>query len=177
MDRLASYPDFFELTQCILISGKGYPDFAARLLLARIALAYPMIPIFMLADADPHGLHIALVYLAALPEQNVQFRYIGIRPSDRDHVLSGLSDDVLLPLEQREITLANTIIQRLNSQTEGGKAGVYQDIATELQYVLKTGQKFEVEALVTLDDDCCTLIEYVKLNVGDLINHPPMSAL
>lgn len=175
MNRLASYPNFFNATQCILISGKGYPDCAARLLLARIQLAYPNIPICMLADADPHGLHIALVYLAALPEHTT-FKYIGIRPSDRDGVLDGLGDDVLLPLEQREITLANALIQILVTRHGSGKTAIYHDIATELQFILRTGQKFEVEALAALDDDHCTLIEYIKSKLGGIIDHQALTA-
>lgn len=176
MDRFASYPNFLEATQSILISGKGYPDVAARLLLARIALAYPCMPIFMLADADPHGLHIALVYLAALPEHTT-FKYIGIRPSDRAGALSGLKDDVLLPLEQRETALAITLVKILLNRKGDGKTAIYQDIAKELQFILHTGHKFEVEALAALDNDYCTLIEYVKLNLGGIMDHQALSAM
>lgn len=176
MDRLASHPNFFEATQCILISGKGYPDCAARLLLARISLAYPTIPIFMLADADPHGLHIALVYLAALPEETT-FKYIGIRPSDRDGVLAGLGNSVLQALEQREIALAKTLCKVLVGRNGDGKAAIYQDIAMELRFILRTGQKFEVEALAALDTNECTLIEYIKLNLSGILDHEALLAI
>lgn len=129
----------------------------------------------MLADADPHGLHISLVYIAALPDQTT-FK-IGIRPCDREGVLAGLSDEVLLPLEQRDIALANNLIQVLAARKEGGKAAVYQDIQQQLQFLLLTGKKFEVEALASLDENECFLIEYMKLNFGGTLDHQALSAL
>lgn len=73
----------------ILITAKGYPDISTRLLIKKID-ALLNIPIYILVDADPHGIDIMCTYKfgsfnkifeaedLAVPK----VRYIGIMPSD-----------------------------------------------------------------------------------------------
>lgn len=100
-----------------------------------------------------------------------------MQPSDRETILAGLDHDVLLSLEPPEVVLATNIITFLAAQHGGGKAGTYHDITNELQYMLATGQKFEIEALATLDEDHSTLIEYLKMKIGHIISHPSLAGL
>lgn len=46
--------------RCIIVTGKGYPDFATRLLVKEIQSLE--IPILGLFDSDPHGLEILTSY-------------------------------------------------------------------------------------------------------------------
>lgn len=46
---------------CVLVTGKGQPDVATRLLLKRLATEF-LLPILALTDADPYGLSILSVY-------------------------------------------------------------------------------------------------------------------
>jgi DNA topoisomerase VI subunit A len=173
---LGSHPGFLEASKCILLTGKGYPDYAARLLLESIAKSYPGLPILVLTDADPHGLHIALTYHAALPA-NAAFHFIGVRPSDRDGVLSNLTDEVLLPLKPAETVLAQNLVATITFPQAAGATSALQDIVTELQYCLDSCAKFEIEALITLDNSYCMLIEYLKLRVGDILTNSSIASL
>lgn len=52
--------NFQKTHNCIIATGKGYPDFATRLLVKEIqALGIPILGLF---DSDPHGLEILTSY-------------------------------------------------------------------------------------------------------------------
>lgn len=46
---------------CILITGKGYPDMATRMLVTTLA-DKAQLPVYVLVDSDPHGVEIMLTY-------------------------------------------------------------------------------------------------------------------
>lgn len=48
--------------RAVLITGCGYPDVQTRVLLSRIARDLPRIPIYGVADWDPHGMEIMATY-------------------------------------------------------------------------------------------------------------------
>lgn len=50
-----------ELLNCILITGKGYPDVGTRMLIKLLSETLN-IPIYIIVDADPFGLDIMCVY-------------------------------------------------------------------------------------------------------------------
>lgn len=148
----ASSQGFLTQSKCLLITGKGYPDKAATLLLARINTAHPLLPILVVTDADPHGLHIALTYHRALPNPGA-FRYAGVRPSEMDGMLSELPDTVLLNVTQRETVLATNVVQRTalpQETSESGAKSQLEEIVGEMEYMLQSGVKFEIEALAAL---------------------------
>jgi DNA topoisomerase VI subunit A len=106
------------------------------------------VPTFVLTDADPHGLHIALTYAAALPVAS--FRFIGVRPSDwaPGRALAGLSATALIPLTEKERVLATNAI---TGHTYGGGRGAEVDVVMrEMQVILESGLKFEIESLITI---------------------------
>lgn len=122
------------------------------------------IPVVVLVDADPHGLHIALTYAACIPEEC--FRYIGVRPSERVSPL-GLHDAVLLPVAESERVLAENLVATVSTAQNPlapGKCNV-EAIVSELQYVLATMVKFEIEALVTLQMSPSSLVGYIKAEI------------
>ncbi|ALC42692.1 mei-W68, partial [Drosophila busckii] len=73
----------------ILITGKGYPDCTTRHIVHRLATDFK-IPVYILADADPFGIEIMLVYKHG--SQSMSFssatmatpalRWIGLHPSE-----------------------------------------------------------------------------------------------
>lgn len=77
----------------ILVTAKGYPDISTRLLIKKFD-ALLDIPIYILVDADPHGIDIMCTYKfgsfnkifeaedLAVP----RIRYIGVMPSDIDNL-------------------------------------------------------------------------------------------
>lgn len=50
------------ISNAILITGKGYPDFATRRLLNCLSGSYPQLPFLGIVDSDPHGIRILGVY-------------------------------------------------------------------------------------------------------------------
>ncbi|SHO78220.1 Similar to S.cerevisiae protein SPO11 (Meiosis-specific protein that initiates meiotic recombination) [Malassezia sympodialis ATCC 42132] len=61
----------------LLITGKGYPDYAVRSFLWLLGTSFNL-KIFILMDADPHGLDIARIYMDALiPYKHVY--WLGLR--------------------------------------------------------------------------------------------------
>nr|XP_018917057.1 PREDICTED: meiotic recombination protein SPO11 isoform X1 [Bemisia tabaci] len=122
----------------ILITGKGFPDLNTRLLV-RLLTNTLKIPVFMIADADPHGMEIMCVYrygsltmsehaqMLAVPE----IHWLGVHPSDIEilHLtkipFTTADEDKLNSLASRVYTLANTklvkeisILKKLNSKAE-----------------------------------------------------------
>nr|XP_031850153.1 meiotic recombination protein SPO11 [Nomia melanderi] len=81
--------DCTKLLNCILITGKGYPDVATRMLVKLLADKMAL-PVYAIVDADPFGVDIMCVYRfgsanlfkekESLACPNV--RWLGIRPSE-----------------------------------------------------------------------------------------------
>lgn len=78
----------FEL-RCILLTGKGYPDFITRRIVHRLAFECNL-PAYILVDADPFGIEIMLIYQFGSQSMNFcsqiyatpLIRWIGLHPSE-----------------------------------------------------------------------------------------------
>ncbi|XP_046816518.1 meiotic recombination protein SPO11 [Vespa crabro] len=78
-----------ELLNCILITGKGYPDIGTRMLIKLLSEKLN-IPIYIIVDADPFGMDIMCVYRfgsSTLSKENdslacPKVRWLGIHPSE-----------------------------------------------------------------------------------------------
>jgi meiotic recombination protein SPO11 len=163
--QLANASPLLNQEKCILISGKGYPDFASRMLLAMIhKSSSAWIPTFVLTDADPHGLHIALVYSKWVPED--RFEWIGVCPSEYHSLLSDIPAWALLPITVREQTLAMGLLSTsvtspiLEINHGIARTGV-SAIMQELKYLQEHKLKFEIEALVLLQRSPNAVFDYV----------------
>jgi meiotic recombination protein SPO11 len=55
--------NFHVQNNCILLSGKGIPDIASRMMIKRISQEFPRMPIYLLVDPDPDGLTVASIYI------------------------------------------------------------------------------------------------------------------
>ncbi|XP_076758419.1 meiotic W68 [Xylocopa sonorina] len=74
---------------CILVTGKGYPDVATRMLVKLLSEKLEL-PIYIIVDADPYGVDIMCVYRfgsSALSEEKESLacpnvRWLGVHPSE-----------------------------------------------------------------------------------------------
>nr|SVE91275.1 EOG090X09ZG [Daphnia sinensis] len=110
-DKIESF-----IGECILITGKGYPDVNTRRFLRRLWDELQL-PALALVDADPHGISILAVY--RFGSQNLediehlstpQLRFIGLQPSDIEPL--HIPDEAKLPLTQRDRSLIDSLVQR-----------------------------------------------------------------
>nr|SVE94376.1 EOG090X09ZG [Simocephalus serrulatus] len=101
---------------CILITGKGYPDVNTRRFLRRLWDELQL-PLLALVDADPHGISILTVY--RFGSQNLediehlatpQLRYIGLQPTDIESLQ--IPDTAKLALTERDRCLIDSLVKR-----------------------------------------------------------------
>ena len=81
----------YETLDCIMLTGKGFPDIPTKAFLKRLHAACPKLPVFALVDCDPHGIDVMATYLlgpldaaAAFESRryNVPVRWFGVRPTE-----------------------------------------------------------------------------------------------
>ncbi|KAG6006472.1 hypothetical protein E4U21_007016 [Claviceps maximensis] len=87
--RSLSTSQYWQRASCgpgLLITAKGYPDMATQSFLYSLSLHRPDVPIFILTDFDPDGIHIFHCYLHGLgrliPDSNTHnrsVRWLGIK--------------------------------------------------------------------------------------------------
>lgn len=134
--------DFFD-NRCIMLSGKGYPDINIRYLLSKM-WSHLRIPIYILCDADPHGLQIMLTYRFGSTTMCCSGSYltvptcywIGIKPSEITKL--GLATRTL---SNKDAHLLRRILLR---------PYVDETIRLEIQYMLVIGRKAEIESLESI---------------------------
>lgn len=140
---------FWKTHNCILTEGSGQPPRGVRRLLHRLNKEHGL-PIICLLDCDPWGHYIYSVIkqgsisLAfeserlAIPEA----KFLGIRA--KDYEACGLSDDVQIELNDRDIARAKQIAEYPWFRDRKG----WQK---EIDGMLRNGFKMEVESLITKD--------------------------
>lgn len=146
----------------IVITGKGYPDVATRAFLRYLSFPSPQNgfcspPVYGLADYDPDGLAILLVYQngsLALQHENEglivpQLRRLGL---SREHLVN-LSDDLhasqgLLELTERDRNKAKKMLER----------GREKELQITLQEMLLTNLKAELQILDASDSAMTNLL-------------------
>ncbi len=140
---------FWETHNCILTEGSGQPPRGVRRLLYRLNKELGL-PIYCLLDCDPWGHYIYSVIkqgsinLAFESERMAipDAKYLGIRSGD--FVRCGLSDDVKISLNDRDIERAKQIAE----YPWFVKKKHWQK---EIQQMIRNGFKMEVESLITKD--------------------------
>lgn len=140
---------FWETHNCILTEGSGQPPRGVRRLLHRLNTELGL-PIYCLLDCDPWGHYIYsvikqgsinLAYESgrmAVPEA----KYLGIRSDD--YARCGLSDDVKIELNNRDLERAKQIA----AYPWFADQRVWQK---EIKRMISNGFKMEVESLITKD--------------------------
>jgi DNA topoisomerase-6 subunit A len=140
---------FWQKHNCILTEGSGQPPRGVRRLLHRLNKEHGL-PIICLLDCDPWGHYIYSVIkqgsmaLAFESERLAipQAKYLGIRAKDYEEC--GLSDDVQIALNDRDVQRAKQIKEY---PWFVGKKGWQK----EIDGMLRNGFKMEVESLITKD--------------------------
>ncbi len=140
---------FWEKHNCILTEGSGQPPRGVRRMLRRLNEELGL-PVYCLLDCDPWGHYIysvikqgsiALAYESqrmAIPDA----KFMGIRAIDYERC--GLSDDVQIALNDRDITRAKQIADYPWFANK-------KPWQLEIKKMLSNGFKMEVESLITKD--------------------------
>ncbi|KAL0208171.1 hypothetical protein P9112_010758 [Eukaryota sp. TZLM1-RC] len=154
----------------ILITGCGFPDFATRAFLSKIAAAFPDVPVLGLADADPYGLDILCKYrfgsTAAVHEADLavpRLRWIGVTASDLEEF--NIPRSALLSMTECDLRRGKGMLGK-----ECWK--VAPEWEKELEKMIQSEQKAEIQSLLAVDGNLQFLShEYIpkKLNMGQFI--------
>ncbi len=140
---------FWETHNCILTEGSGQPPRGVRRLLHRLHHELKL-PVYCLLDCDPWGHYIYSVIkqgsiALAFESQRMAVpdaRFIGIRAKDYERC--GLSDDVKIELNDRDIARAKQIAAYPWFKDK-------RPWQQEIKRMLTNGFKMEVESLITKD--------------------------
>ncbi|KAM5572354.1 meiotic recombination protein SPO11-2 [Rosa sericea] len=131
----------FNQIPSILITAKGYPDIATRLLLHRLSRAFPDLPILALVDWNPAGLAILCTFKFGSIGMGLEaYRYacnvkwLGMRADDMDLIPA----EALVPLKPKDIQIAKSLMSSDMLQER------YKE---ELTLMVESGQRAEIEAL------------------------------
>lgn len=168
-----------QLPDCILVTGKGFPDMATREAVRHMHETLEQLPVFGLADCDPYGVLVLQTY----QNSGIPVQWLGLRPS-QIHMLSSATSQ---PEQQDGGTspcLPEAVFQELTngdqSRLEGLLQGTHPFLTMsdnddddrrrhELEAMKTT--KVELEALHWLGMEFCSefvaqLIDYA-LNPND----------
>jgi len=140
---------FWEVHNCILTEGGGQPPRGVRRLLHRLHNELGL-PIYCLLDCDPWGHYIYSVIKQgsislAFESQRLAIpdaKFLGLRSDDDQRC--GLSDDVQIDLNERDITRAKQIMAYPWFKDKPAWR-------REIKRLLDNGFKMEVESLITKD--------------------------
>ncbi|GAB1521713.1 endodeoxyribonuclease [Rhizoctonia solani] len=143
--------------QSVSDAGKGYPDLATRQLVSVFSSELPeCIPILCLVDADPHGMDILSVYKfgsKTLVHEDVaaeRVQWIGVKRADIKRL--GIPSLEMLKTTSADIRKAENM---LRSQT------LPSEWVEELEQMLQTGTKAEIEVISGRGEGALALVKYV----------------
>jgi DNA topoisomerase-6 subunit A len=140
---------FWKTHNCILTEGGGQPPRGVRRLLRRLNEELKL-PVYCLLDCDPWGHYIYSVIKQgsinlAFESQRMAVpdaKFLGLRASDYERC--GLTDDVKIALNDRDITRAKQIAAYPWFKDK-------KEWQREIKTMLRNGFKMEVESLITKD--------------------------
>ncbi|CAN6327577.1 unnamed protein product [Urochloa humidicola] len=157
---------FHERECCILITGKGEPDVATRILLRKLRDKFSTIPFYGLFDCNPHGLQILSTYCFGSMER----AHDGLRTNVPDIKLLGLFlKDVVdkkdqMPLGLRDQRILGTLIK----QGYFSKTKYAFEMEMFLGEIQRQQKKADLEVLVKKG----TLVDYIRRKI-----EPPQGQL
>ncbi|GLJ04774.1 hypothetical protein SUGI_0003070 [Cryptomeria japonica] len=127
----------------IMITGKGYPDLASRILLHRLSRSFPNLLILALVDWNPAGLAIVCTYKFGSIAMGLEaskyvcdVKWLGLRGSD----LQLVPENARLKLKPRDHQLAKSLLSSKMLQNQ-------MKYKEELLYMVQAGHRVEIEAL------------------------------
>ncbi|KAM1097283.1 hypothetical protein ACFX15_014213 [Malus domestica] len=131
----------FNQIPSILITARGYPDIATRILLHRMSRAFPDLPMLALVDWNPAGLAILCTFKFGSIGMGLEaYRYacnvkwLGLRGEDLELV----PEQALVPLKPKDLQIAKSLISSEILQ---------ENYRAELTWMVESGQRAEIEAL------------------------------
>ncbi|XP_043502307.1 meiotic recombination protein SPO11 [Polistes fuscatus] len=144
-----------KLLNCILITGKGYPDIATRMLIKLLSEKVNL-PIYIVVDADPFGVDIMCVYRfgsSSLSKKNDSLacpaiRWLGVHPSEL-----GVLGVKTSPLSERDLSKLASI-----------KSRSYMTETLLRQMIIMQKGKVEIEAVSSLCSNFLTAT-YLSLKI------------
>lgn len=155
-----------------LITGKGYPDLSTKFLIKALNAKSPLIPIYYLGDADPHGVDIYLNYTYSTPlayyeNCNLPFMmHIGVDLCDLEH-LQGSS--LLQRLDPEDSSKAAAVLDRpYLTTTAPACPPVCQKLRSSLQHMLKHDCRCDIEAISAAG----CLPQYIAAKIEQLRGRP-----
>ncbi|TIA90072.1 hypothetical protein E3P99_01785 [Wallemia hederae] len=146
----------------IMLTGKGYPDYATRDLLSHLAELLPSsVPIIAFVDSDPHGLRIFSTYKYGSERDAEQQRrsrcsrlmLLGLRCEEFDHL--SIPPDQALQLTERDTAVCSNLSQHLDIKRclsadplvlSSSELSSYI-FRQEIQLMTRLNRKWEIEAL------------------------------
>ncbi|KAI3810270.1 hypothetical protein L1987_19881 [Smallanthus sonchifolius] len=163
---------FCKKNHCIVITGRGYPDIPTRRFL-RLLIEQLHLPTYCLVDCDPYGFDILTTYrfgsmqmaydakIMKLPE----IKWLGVFPSDTEKY--NVPQQCLLPMTTEDKIKTEAILNRCYLQREEPQWRL------ELQLLLQSGVKFEIEALSV---HSLTLLskQYLPSKIQGMLSESPL---
>ncbi|CAE6457035.1 unnamed protein product [Rhizoctonia solani] len=141
----------------IIVTGKGYPDLATRQLVSIFSNELPdSIPILCLVDADSHGVDILSVYkfgsrtMAHEDLAAERVEWIGVKREDITRI--GISSSEMLEITAADVRKAESMLRSETLPIEWAK---------ELEQMLESGTKAEIEIIASHGEGAHALVEYV----------------
>lgn len=158
----------------------GYPDHGTRQFISVLSNACTSAPpVFIITDADVHGIRIAQTYESSL--RHLCVHWLGVRPSHNGTYFR-IKPQALLPLSDSDRALLRSNIHRVG-QPSVRMTPNERVFITEMNTLLLSNRKFEMEALssVSSDSPVSGLLAYilrrlnensVRLDPGSTTQHP-----
>ncbi|XP_037101441.1 meiotic recombination protein SPO11 [Syngnathus acus] len=145
-----------KLSPCIMITGKGFPDVNSRLMVRKLWDVL-RIPVFILVDADPHGIEIMCVYkygsvAMAFEAQSLTIpsvMWLGLLPSDLERLQ--VPRNALIPFTKADENKLGSLLKRpyITDRPEWLK---------EMMLMQKNKLKAEIQSLAAIGPDFLTSI-------------------
>ncbi|CAE6519454.1 unnamed protein product [Rhizoctonia solani] len=144
----------------IIVTGKGYPDLATRQLVSIFNELPERIPLLCLVDGDPHGMEILSIYrfgsrtMAHEELAAERVDWIGVRRADLERI--GIPPSEMLETTPADMRKAESMLRSETLPTEWAK---------ELEQMLETGTKAEIEIISGHGEGAHALVEYVHCKI------------
>ncbi|EFJ14051.1 hypothetical protein SELMODRAFT_423971 [Selaginella moellendorffii] len=134
---------FFQTIPSILITAKGYPDLASRVMLHKLHRSFPLLPILALVDWNPCGLGIICTYKFGsvgmgleAPHYVCDVKWLGVSSED----LPRIPPEYFVELSARDRQLAKGLLSSAMLQN-------HPRYREELERMIQAGKRVEIEAL------------------------------
>ncbi|KAG8714216.1 endodeoxyribonuclease [Ceratobasidium sp. 423] len=167
----------------VIVTGKGYPDLATRQLVSIFNELPEHIPILCLVDGDPHGMEILSVYkfgsktMAHEELAAERVEWIGVKRADLERI--GIPSSEMLETTAADVRKVYVQQSPHARSISVSLAQLTSEWAEELEQMLETGTKAEIEIISGHGEGAHALVEYVhgKILEALALDHDDMIEL